>query len=55
MPKLLTQELAQLQVQVEEAARGYGLDFFKTCYEVLDYDEMNMVASYSESVFVSLG
>lgn len=46
MPKLLTQELARLQLKVEEAARSYGLDFFKTCYEVLDYDEMNMVASY---------
>jgi stage V sporulation protein R len=46
MPKLLTKELAELQIKVEETARSYGLDFFKTCYEVLDYDEMNMVASY---------
>lgn len=46
MPKLLTKELADLQIRVEETARTYGLDFFKTCYEVLDYDEMNMVASY---------
>lgn len=46
MPKLLTQELADLQIKIEEMARSYGLDFFKTCYEVLDYDEMNMVASY---------
>ena len=46
MPKLLTKELADLQIKVEETAKSYGLDFFKTCYEVLDYDEMNMVASY---------
>jgi stage V sporulation protein R len=46
MPKPLPIELAKLQVQVEAVAREYGLDFFPTCYEVLDYDEMNMVASY---------
>ena len=46
MPKQLTKELQQMQVEVEKAAKGYGLDFFRACYEVLDYDEMCMVASY---------
>ncbi len=46
MPKPLTRELAEMQKKVEAVARGFGLDFFRTCYEVLDYDEMNMVASY---------
>ncbi len=46
MPKQLPGELLKLQLRVEEAARSYGLSFFQTCYEVLDYDEINMVASY---------
>ena len=27
-------------------ARGYGLDFFETIFEVVDYDEMNEIAAY---------
>ena len=46
MPKRLPPELAELQKQVEEHAKGYGLDCFETFYEVLDFDEINMVASY---------
>lgn len=46
MPKPLSLELSLLQQQVEEVARQYQLDFFPTIYEVLDYDEINMVASY---------
>jgi stage V sporulation protein R len=34
------------QMAIEEIARGYGLDFFPTVYEVLSYDQMNEVASY---------
>ena len=34
------------QLAIEEIARGYGLDFFPTVYEVLSYDQMNEVASY---------
>lgn len=46
MPKKLSNELAQMQTRVEEVARGYGLDLFQTSFEVLDYDEINMLASY---------
>lgn len=46
MSKQLPKELSELQIRVESVARSYGLDFFQTCYEVLDYDQINMVASY---------
>lgn len=46
MPKPLPPELVDLQQQVESHARDYGLDMFECFYEVLDYDEVNMVASY---------
>ena len=47
MPHQLSPELRQLQEKVEKAARDAGLDFFTTIYEVLDFDEINMVASYT--------
>lgn len=46
MPKPLPLEYRKLQDKVEHVARGYGLDLFTSCYEVLDYDEINMVAAY---------
>jgi stage V sporulation protein R len=46
MPKPLSKELSALQKRVEEVASTYGLDFFDCIYEVLDYDEINMVAAY---------
>lgn len=46
MPKPLPPELSDLQQEVEEHARQYGLDMFECYYEVLDFDEVNMVASY---------
>lgn len=46
MPKPLSKELRKLQEQVEKVAREYGLDGFDAIYEVLDYDEINMVAAY---------
>lgn len=42
----LPAELEEWRVKIEEWARGYGLDFFKTIYEVLDWEQMNMVAAY---------
>ena len=33
MPHTLTQDLRALQVEIEEHARGYGLDFFEIVYE----------------------
>jgi stage V sporulation protein R len=46
MPKSLTPRLAQLKEEIEGYARGFGLDFFETVFELLGYDELNMVASY---------
>ena len=46
MPKSLTPRLATLNKEVEAYAREFGLDFFETVFEVVTYDEMNMVASY---------
>jgi stage V sporulation protein R len=39
-------KLRRLQEEIEARARSYGLDFFETIFEVLDYDEINEVASY---------
>ena len=46
MAKQLSPELKNLQIQIEESAKKFGLDFFDCIYEVLDYEEMNMVAAY---------
>ena len=42
----LPRYLRDVQIQVEEVARGYGLDFFPTIFEVVAYDQMNELASY---------
>ena len=42
----LTPELARLNIEIEKYAREYGLDFFETFFEVLDFEEINMVAAY---------
>ena len=42
----LSPELERARVQIEEWARQYGLDFYETIFEMLDYEEMNMVAAY---------
>lgn len=42
----LPKELADWQVRIEDWARDYGLDFYTTVYEVLDWKQMNMVAAY---------
>jgi stage V sporulation protein R len=41
----LPQDLRDLQVEIEAHARGYGLDFFPTVFEVLDYDELSEIAA----------
>jgi stage V sporulation protein R len=38
--------LFDVQREIEGYARGYGLDFFETIFEVLDYKRMNEVAAY---------
>jgi stage V sporulation protein R len=38
--------LRDMQQEVEGYAKGFGLDFFPTIYEVLSYKQMNEVAAY---------
>ena len=42
----LPAELKAIQDEMEEIAAGYGLDFFETIFEVLDYEELSMFAAY---------
>jgi stage V sporulation protein R len=42
----LPPELRALQDEIEGYARGYGLDFYETIFEVLDAEELNEVAAY---------
>ena len=42
----LTPELAEWGAEIKGYARGYGLDFFEVVFELLDYEELNMVAAY---------
>lgn len=46
MPRKLPPEYREMQLKIEAEARAFGLDMFETSYEMLDYDEINMVASY---------
>lgn len=41
----LPAELRDLQVEIEAHARAYGLDFFDTIFEILDYDELSEIAA----------
>jgi stage V sporulation protein R len=42
----LTPELSQLRDETRDLAKHYGLDFYEVIYELVDHDELNMVASY---------
>src|SRR5262245_40945881 len=42
----LSSEMADIQRQMEEHARRYGLDFFNTIFEVVDHDQLSAVAAY---------
>lgn len=42
----LSPELAALQEEIEGYAVEYGLDFFETIFEVLDWKQINEVAAY---------
>lgn len=44
--KTLPPELAKAQHEIQGHARSYGLDFFELIFEVLDWNQMNMVAAY---------
>ncbi len=45
-PEALPAYLADIQGQMEGYARSYGLDFFPTIFEVVDYDQLNAIAAY---------
>lgn len=42
----LSPELAKMKKEIEGYAREYGLDFFDLIFEVLDWNQLNMVAAY---------
>ena len=46
MSRGLPPELAKIADSITAHARGFGLDFWEICFELLDYDELNEVASY---------
>ena len=42
----LPAEIRAVQDELEQRARDYGLDFFETIFEVVDYEEMSMLAAF---------
>lgn len=42
----LPPEIVDIQHEMEALAAGYGLDFFETIFEMVDYEEMSMLAAY---------
>ncbi len=46
MPHALPPHLMKEMERIRELAKGYGLDFYETIFQVLEHDELNMVAAY---------
>lgn len=44
--RALPSELEDWRQKIEALAKGYGLDFFETIFEMCTYEEINMIASY---------
>jgi len=42
----LPAELKKTKDKIQQYAEGYGLDFFETIFEVVEFDELNEIASY---------
>src|SRR5947207_2242043 len=42
----LPADLRALKAEIEGYARGYGLDFYETIFEVIDADDLNEIAAY---------
>lgn len=42
----LPKQLADIQAQMEDYARGYGLDFYPTIFELVDAEQLNAIAAY---------
>ena len=47
MQRTLPENLKQIQHEMEAHASNYGLDFFETIFEMVDYEEMSMLAAYT--------
>lgn len=45
-PRSLPPELEDARQMIQALAKAQGLDFFETIFEMCDYDEINMIASY---------
>ena len=43
---MISSELQQYREEIERPAHEFGLDFFDVIFEVIDFEEMNMLASY---------
>ena len=43
---MLPARLEVIRAEIEGYARGYGLDFFETIFEILDYKQVSEVAAY---------
>ena len=46
MDTSLTEELRDIALNLAETARGAGLDFFPTIFELVDYKQVNEIAAY---------
>jgi stage V sporulation protein R len=44
--RTLPARLAEIQLEMEDHASNYGLDFFPTIFEVVDVNELNAIAAY---------
>jgi len=42
----LTHEMIRARDEIRRVAESYGLDCFETIFEMVDYDEVNMIAAY---------
>src|SRR5262245_27704627 len=48
MSTRLSPELEEIRRRVEVFAREYGLDYLPVIFEVLDWNQINMVAAYGD-------
>ena len=42
----LPRDIAAVQDDMQRVAADYGLDFFETIFEIVDYEELSMIAAY---------
>src|SRR3954467_6079071 len=43
---VLTPELSRIRDQIRAYAEGFGLDFFETIFEMVDYEQINSLAAF---------